>query len=78
MCVFVTFLLGPAGIVAAILALLIVVLTVLLGCLSRQKGSYVTNEMDEDEDDDDNDDEDDNNDNESVGSDQALQTREEE
>ncbi|KAG8004664.1 hypothetical protein GBF38_009022 [Nibea albiflora] len=56
------------GIVGAILLLLICTIAVLLWCLSRHKGSYVTNEMDEDDDIDDNDDE-------SVGSDTALQSR---
>lgn len=58
------------GIISAVLLLLICVIAVLLWCLSRHKGSYVTNEMDEDDDDiDDNDDE-------SMGSDTALQSRE--
>lgn len=39
-------------------------------CLSRHKGSYVTNETDEDDDDVDN------HDDESVGSDAALQAKE--
>lgn len=58
------------GIVGAVLLLLICIIAVLLWRLSRQKGSYVTNEIDEDDDDiDDNDDE-------SMGSDTALQSRE--
>ena len=55
------------------LLLLICAIAVLLWCLSRQKGSYVTNEMDED---DDIDNIDDNDDNESIGSDTALQSKE--
>ncbi|XP_070786893.1 glycophorin-C-like isoform X2 [Enoplosus armatus] len=57
------------GIVGAVLLLLICTTAVLLWCLSRHKGSYVTNEMDGDDDDDIDDDE-------SVGSDAALQSRE--
>ncbi|XP_074483660.1 glycophorin-C [Sebastes fasciatus] len=56
------------GIVGSMLLLLICIIVVLLWCLSRHKGSYITNEMDDadaDEDDD-----------ESVGSDTALQSRE--
>ncbi|XP_045905073.1 small cell adhesion glycoprotein homolog [Micropterus dolomieu] len=60
------------GIVSAVLLLLICMIAVLLWCLSRHKGSYVTNEMDEDEDEDDVDGHDD----ESVGSDTALQSKE--
>ena len=56
------------GMVSGVLLLLICVITVLLWCLSRQKGSYVTNETDDDIDDDDDD--------ESVGSDTALQSKE--
>lgn len=52
------------------LLLLICVITVLLWCLSRQKGSYVTNETDDD------DDVMDDMDDESVGSDTALQSKE--
>ncbi|XP_070711840.1 small cell adhesion glycoprotein homolog [Pempheris klunzingeri] len=62
------------GIIAVVLLLLICVIMVLLWCLSRHKGSYVTNEMDEDDDIEDGDDEDE--DDESVGSDTALQSRE--
>ncbi|XP_073318382.1 glycophorin-C [Pagrus major] len=54
------------GIVGGVLLLLICVIAVLLWCLSRHKGSYVTNEMDDDADIDD----------ESVGSDTALQSKE--
>ncbi|XP_059183872.1 glycophorin-C-like [Centropristis striata] len=54
------------GIVGSTLLLLICIIAVLLWCLSRHKGSYVTNETDDDELDDD----------ESVGSDTALQSRE--
>ncbi|XP_069020271.1 glycophorin-C isoform X1 [Embiotoca jacksoni] len=58
------------AIVSAVLLLLICVIAVLMWCLSRHKGSYVTNEMDDDDDDNiDNDDE-------SVGSDTALQAKE--
>ncbi len=53
------------------LLLLICIVAVLLWCLSRHKGSYVTNEMDDDDDD-----LDDNDDDESVASDTALQSRE--
>ncbi|XP_034534052.1 small cell adhesion glycoprotein homolog [Notolabrus celidotus] len=56
------------GVVSAVLLLLICMIAVLLWCLTRQKGSYVTNEMDEDEDVDE--------DEESVGSDVALQSKE--
>lgn len=53
--------------VGVLLLVLIVSVAVLLWCLSRQKGSYVTNETDDyDEDGDD----------ESVGSDTALQSKE--
>ncbi|XP_071320863.1 glycophorin-C [Trachinotus anak] len=58
------------GIVGAVLLVLICVIALLLWCLSRHKGSYVTNEMDDDNDIV-NEDED-----ESVGSDMALQTKE--
>ncbi|XP_022063866.1 small cell adhesion glycoprotein homolog [Acanthochromis polyacanthus] len=54
------------GVVSAVLLLLICVITVSLWCLSRHKGSYVTNETDDDDDIDD----------ESVGSDTALQSKE--
>ncbi|GAA6224232.1 cell adhesion molecule 2-like [Lates japonicus] len=54
------------GIVGAVLLALICVIAVLLWCLSRQKGSYITGETDDDDDDVANDDE-------SVGSDAALQ-----
>uniref|UniRef100_A0A665UP34 Uncharacterized protein n=1 Tax=Echeneis naucrates TaxID=173247 RepID=A0A665UP34_ECHNA len=40
----------PAGVVGGILLVFICVLALLLWCLSRQKGSYVTNEMDDDDD----------------------------
>ncbi|XP_040888342.1 small cell adhesion glycoprotein homolog [Toxotes jaculatrix] len=56
------------GAIAAVLLVLTCVIAMLLWCLSRHKGSYVTNEMDEDEDD--------NEDDESVGSDIELQTKE--
>ncbi|KAM8721958.1 small cell adhesion glycoprotein homolog [Acanthopagrus schlegelii] len=56
------------GMVGGVLLLLICVITVLLWCLSRQKGSYVTNETDDDDDID--------IDDESVGSDTALQSKE--
>ncbi|XP_008284111.1 small cell adhesion glycoprotein-like [Stegastes partitus] len=54
------------GVVSAVLLLLVCVVAVLLWCLSRQKGSYVTNETDDD----------DGGDYESVGSDTALQSKE--
>lgn len=60
------------GIIGGLLLVLICVLALLLWCLSRQKGSYVTNEMDDDdEDNNDGDDEE-----ESVSSDTALQSKE--
>lgn len=40
----------PAGIVGALLLALICVIAALLWCLSRHKGSYVTNELDDDDD----------------------------
>uniref|UniRef100_A0A3Q1ILL0 Uncharacterized protein n=1 Tax=Anabas testudineus TaxID=64144 RepID=A0A3Q1ILL0_ANATE len=58
------------GIVSAVLLILICTIAVLMWCLSRHKGSYVTNETDEDDDDVDN------HDDESVGSDAALQAKE--
>lgn len=58
------------GIVSAVLLLLICVIMVLLWCLSRHKGSYVTNEMDDEDYGEKDADE------ESVGSDTALQSRE--
>ncbi|KAK2857127.1 hypothetical protein Q5P01_005862 [Channa striata] len=57
------------GIVSAVLLVLICVIALMLWCLSRHKGSYVTNE-DDDEDDGEN------NDDESVRSDAALQAKE--
>ncbi|XP_039648979.1 cell wall protein SED1-like isoform X2 [Perca fluviatilis] len=54
------------GIVCIALLLVICIIVLLLWHLSRHKGSYVTNEMDDDEMDDE----------ESVGSDTALQSRE--
>ncbi|XP_034467543.1 cell adhesion molecule 2-like isoform X1 [Hippoglossus hippoglossus] len=57
------------GIVGAVLLALICVIAVLMWCLSRHKGSYITNEMDDD-DDMDNDDE------EPFCSDMVLQTNE--
>ncbi|XP_041822237.1 small cell adhesion glycoprotein homolog [Chelmon rostratus] len=56
------------GIVGAALLLVICIIAVLLWCLSRHKGSYITNETDDDMDDMDDDG--------SVGSDTALQSRE--
>nr|XP_033471395.1 small cell adhesion glycoprotein homolog [Epinephelus lanceolatus] len=57
------------GIVGSVLLLLICIIAVLLWCMSRQKGSYVTNETDgNDEVDDD--------DNRSMGSDAELQCKE--
>ncbi|KAM6958621.1 uncharacterized protein LKV04_022569 isoform 1-T2 [Tautogolabrus adspersus] len=58
------------GVIFAVLLLLICMTAVLLWCLSRHKGSYATNEMDQDVDFDEDDDE------ESVGSDTALQIKE--
>ncbi|XP_069377422.1 small cell adhesion glycoprotein homolog [Paralichthys olivaceus] len=57
------------GIVGVVLLALICVIAVLMWCLSRHKGSYITNEMDED-DDINNDDE------EPFCSDMMLQTKE--
>ncbi|XP_049426128.1 small cell adhesion glycoprotein homolog [Epinephelus fuscoguttatus] len=57
------------GIVVSVLLLLICIIAVLLWCMSRQKGSYVTNETDGD-------DEVDDDDNRSVGSDAELQCKE--
>ncbi|KAM9328656.1 glycophorin-C [Pholidichthys leucotaenia] len=54
------------GIVSAVLLVMICMIAVLMWCLSRQKGSYETNEMDEDGDEDD----------ESASSDVALQSKE--
>lgn len=62
------------GIISGVLLVLICVLALLLWCLSRQKGSYVTNEMDDDDDDEDNNDDD--NEEGSVSSDMALQSKE--
>lgn len=59
-----------SGIVSAVLLVLICTIAVLMWCLSRHKGSYVTNETDETDDDIDN------NDDESVASDAALQAKE--
>ncbi|XP_028990755.1 small cell adhesion glycoprotein homolog [Betta splendens] len=58
------------GIVSAVLLVMICTIAVMLWCLSRQKGSYVTNENEDDDDDIDN------NDDESVASDAALQAKE--
>ncbi|KAM4560441.1 uncharacterized protein PAE49_012645 isoform 1-T2 [Odontesthes bonariensis] len=60
------------GIVSVVLLLFICTIAVLLWCLSRQKGSYDTNETDDDDDDDDHGDDDD----EPGGSDAALQSKE--
>ncbi|XP_037552326.1 cell adhesion molecule 1-like [Nematolebias whitei] len=57
------------GIVSVVLLIFLCTITVLLWCLSRQKGSYSTNETDEDDDADIEDDE-------SIGSDVALQSKE--
>ncbi|XP_036071927.1 cell adhesion molecule 4 isoform X2 [Oryzias melastigma] len=54
------------GIISGILLTFICTIAVLLWCLSRQKGSYATNETDEDEDEDDN---------RSVDSDSELQSK---
>lgn len=58
-----------AGIITVVLLVFLCTIAVLLWCLSRQKGSYVTNETEDD-------DEEDNEDDESVGSDVALQSKE--
>ncbi|RVE75078.1 hypothetical protein OJAV_G00013270 [Oryzias javanicus] len=54
------------GIISGVLLTFICTIAVLLWCLSRQKGSYATNETDEDEDEDDN---------RSAGSDAELQSK---
>ncbi|XP_030009801.1 glycophorin-C-like [Sphaeramia orbicularis] len=56
------------GVTGALLLALICFIAVLLWCLSRHKGSYVTNELDDDDVDDDEE--------ESVASDTALQSKE--
>ncbi|KAF3688377.1 Glycophorin-C [Channa argus] len=61
---------GAKGIVSAVLLVLICIIAVMLWCLSRHKGSYVTNETEDDDDDGNNDDD------ESVRSDAALQAKE--
>lgn len=63
------FVLCLTGIVSVVLLIFLCTIAVLLWCLSRQKGSYTTNETDEDDDED-------NEDDESVGSDVALQSKE--
>ncbi|XP_047211919.1 cell adhesion molecule 2-like [Girardinichthys multiradiatus] len=57
------------GIITVVLLVFLCTIAILLWCLSRQKGSYVTNETDDY-------DEIDNEDDESVGSDVALQSKE--
>ncbi|XP_034035015.1 glycophorin-C-like [Thalassophryne amazonica] len=54
------------GIISAVLLILICIIALLLWCLSRHKGSYVTGEMDDDED---------SEEGESVASDAALQSK---
>uniref|UniRef100_A0A3B4H550 Cell adhesion molecule 4-like n=1 Tax=Pundamilia nyererei TaxID=303518 RepID=A0A3B4H550_9CICH len=61
---------GPKGIVSVVLLLMICVIAVLMWCLSRHKGEYVTNEMEEKDEDADS------GDGDSVGSDEALQSEE--
>ncbi|CAI5638416.1 unnamed protein product [Oreochromis niloticus] len=58
------------GIVSVVLLLMICVIGVLLWCLSRHKGEYVTNELE------DKDEDADSGDGDSVGSDEALQSEE--
>lgn len=58
------------GIVSVVLLLMICVIGVLMWCLSRHKGEYVTNEME------DKDEDADSGDGDSVGSDEALQSEE--
>lgn len=58
------------GIVSVVLLLMICVIGVLLWCLSRHKGEYVTNELE------DKDKDADSGDGDSVGSDEALQSEE--
>lgn len=58
------------GIISVVLLLMICVITVLMWCLSRHKGEYVTNEMEEKDEDADS------GDGDSVGSDEALQSEE--
>uniref|UniRef100_A0A673AJX4 Uncharacterized protein n=1 Tax=Sphaeramia orbicularis TaxID=375764 RepID=A0A673AJX4_9TELE len=67
-CGFLTCVRGPPGVTGALLLALICFIAVLLWCLSRHKGSYVTNELDDDDVDDDEE--------ESVASDTALQSKE--
>uniref|UniRef100_A0A3Q2VJA9 Uncharacterized protein n=1 Tax=Haplochromis burtoni TaxID=8153 RepID=A0A3Q2VJA9_HAPBU len=57
-------------IVSVVLLLMICVIAVLMWCLSRHKGEYVTNEMEEKDEDADS------GDGDSVGSDEALQSEE--
>uniref|UniRef100_A0A3Q0SG46 Uncharacterized protein n=1 Tax=Amphilophus citrinellus TaxID=61819 RepID=A0A3Q0SG46_AMPCI len=61
---------GAKGIISVVLLLMICVIGVLMWCLSRQKGDYVTNETDEKDEDVDS------GDGESVGSDAELQSKE--
>ncbi|XP_038153429.1 cell adhesion molecule 2-like [Cyprinodon tularosa] len=58
------------GIISVVLLVFLCTIAILLWCLSRQKGSYVTNESDEEND------EVLNEEDESVGSDVALQSKE--
>uniref|UniRef100_A0A3Q3IVQ3 Uncharacterized protein n=1 Tax=Monopterus albus TaxID=43700 RepID=A0A3Q3IVQ3_MONAL len=53
-----------------LLLVLLCIIAVLMWCMTRQKGTYVTNEMDDDDNDVDN------HDDESVGSNAALQIKE--
>uniref|UniRef100_A0A669DJE3 Uncharacterized protein n=2 Tax=Oreochromis TaxID=8139 RepID=A0A669DJE3_ORENI len=64
------FLSAFTGIVSVVLLLMICVIGVLLWCLSRHKGEYVTNEQE------DKDEDADSGDGDSVGSDEALQSEE--
>lgn len=57
----------PAGVICVVLLLIICLMATLLWLMTRQKGSYNTNEMEDMEDDDDED---------SDGSDPALQMKE--
>lgn len=56
------------GVIAVVLLVFLCTVAILLWCLSRQKGSYATNETEDDDED--------SEDGESVGSDVALQSKE--
>ncbi|KAM3585291.1 uncharacterized protein V6R79_013185 [Siganus canaliculatus] len=67
------------GISCAVLFVFVCLIAVLLWCLSRRNGWYITNEKDEDDEDEDEDeDEDKDEDNERVSADTALRSKQEE